>query len=53
MLNGESFIPTKWFLGRIIELHPGNDGIVRVVTVRMAAGDYKRPVVKVAPSSSH
>lgn len=38
--------PMHWRLGRISELHPGEDGVVRVVTVRTAAGFLKRPVVK-------
>lgn len=29
-------------LGRILETHPGEDGIIRVVTVRTAAGIFKR-----------
>lgn len=26
--------PSKWALGRILEVHPGNDGNVRVVTIK-------------------
>ena len=37
----------QWPLGRIIELHPGEDGVVRVVTVRTSKGTYKRPAVKI------
>ena len=48
MLREESFVPTKWPLGKIIDLHPGKDGVVRVVTLRTATGTYKRPIVKVA-----
>jgi len=32
----ENMPPTKWKLGHIIAIHPGNDGRVRVVTVRSA-----------------
>jgi len=38
--------PTEWRLGRVIEVHPGSDNIVRVVSVRTQDGVYKRPVVK-------
>lgn len=38
--------PLKWALGRIVSLHPGTDGITRVVTVRTAGGVLKRPVAK-------
>lgn len=38
--------PTEWHLGRVVEVHPGPDDIVRVVSVRTHDGTYKRPVVK-------
>ena len=38
--------PLQWRLGRIIELHPGTDGITRVVTLRTTDGVLKRPVTK-------
>lgn len=48
LLKESNTIPTKWPLGRVIETHPGQDKIVRVVTVRTSQGTYKRPVSKVA-----
>lgn len=39
--------PTKWNLARVINTHPGRDGVVRVVTVRIANGaKLDRPIVK-------
>ncbi|KAF0709911.1 Uncharacterized protein FWK35_00027890 [Aphis craccivora] len=38
--------PTEWRLGRITEVHPGSDNVVRVVSVRTQDSVYKRPVVK-------
>lgn len=38
--------PCKWELGRITKCHPGQDNVVRVVTVKTAVAEYKRPVVK-------
>lgn len=38
--------PSHWMLCRIILLHPGTDGEVRVVTVKTAQTTLKRPVVK-------
>lgn len=38
--------PSEWPLGIITQVHPGHDGIVRVVTLRTAYGTYKRPVNK-------
>ena len=37
----------SWLLGRIEQVHPGQDGIVRVVNVRTKTGVYVRPVVKI------
>lgn len=41
--------PLKWQLGRIIDVKPGTDGVVRVVSVKTKDGIYLRPVVKVCP----
>ncbi len=30
-----------WPLGQIIQVHPGSDGLIRVVTVKMRAGAYE------------
>jgi len=38
--------PCQWELGRITECHPGDDGVTRVVTIRTARSQYKRPIVK-------
>lgn len=38
--------PTEWNMGRIVQVHPGFDGVVRVVTVKTQDGFFKRPVVK-------
>lgn len=38
--------PLQWPMGYVQELHPGKDGIVRVVSVRFKNGVYKRPVTK-------
>lgn len=46
LIVNEQCSPLKWNLGRIIKLHPGSDGVCRVVTIRTATGEYKRPVVK-------
>ncbi|XP_058837430.1 uncharacterized protein LOC131693535 [Topomyia yanbarensis] len=39
--------PMKWKMGRICEVHPGADGVVRVVTLRTATGLLSRPVEKI------
>ncbi|XP_052565872.1 uncharacterized protein LOC128093372 [Culex pipiens pallens] len=39
--------PTRWKLARISEVHPGADGVVRVVTLKTATKLIKRPVEKI------
>lgn len=46
LIVDELLPPAKWSLGRVIEVHPGTDGLVRVVTVRHQNGIFKRPVSK-------
>ncbi|XP_076283502.1 uncharacterized protein LOC143210496 [Lasioglossum baleicum] len=41
--------PLQWPLGRITAVHPGQDGVIRVVTVKTIHGEYKRCVKRVAP----
>ncbi|KAG6454118.1 hypothetical protein O3G_MSEX008494 [Manduca sexta] len=38
----------RWALGRIIELHPGKDGYVRVVSIKTKNGIVKRPITKIS-----
>ncbi|XP_076182738.1 uncharacterized protein LOC143154660 [Ptiloglossa arizonensis] len=41
--------PLIWPLGRFIAIHPGEDGVARVVTARTAYGEYKRCAKRIAP----
>lgn len=34
----------KWSLGRVIQVYPGEDGLVRNVQVKTATGTYVRPI---------
>lgn len=47
IIRHENLPATHWRLGRIIALHPGDDGLVRVVTIKHAKGECTRPVQKV------
>lgn len=38
----------KWSMGRVAETHPGNDGLVRVVTLKTKNGYIKRPITKLS-----
>ena len=46
-VRDEHLAPTKWPLARVVGVYPGQDGQVRVVTVRTSRGTYKRPVTKI------
>jgi len=47
LLRSEMSPPTRWPLARITQLHPGDDGVTRVVTVRTASSELVRPLVKI------
>lgn len=38
--------PNKWNMGRVSEIHPGRDELVRVVTLKTKDGTLKRPINK-------
>ncbi|KAK2577870.1 hypothetical protein KPH14_008171 [Odynerus spinipes] len=49
LLTDERTPPTRWPLARVVALHPGKDGLTRVVTVKTATTSLVRPVTKLAP----
>ncbi|KAI4472723.1 hypothetical protein M0802_016545 [Mischocyttarus mexicanus] len=51
LISDERFPPSKWPLARVIELHPGKDGLCRIVTVKTATSTITRPIVKLVPLS--
>ena len=50
IVREDNLPPLKWKLGRVVELHPGTDGLVRVATVRTSGGKLKRSIVKLCKS---
>lgn len=56
VLKDENSPPLRWQMARITELHPGADGIIRVVTLQTPNGKLQRPVAKLCllpvPTSS-
>ncbi|XP_070171477.1 uncharacterized protein [Polyergus mexicanus] len=46
LLRNTNLPPCKWELGRITQLHPGSDSLTRVVTVKTATSEFRRPIVK-------
>lgn len=49
LIKNEQKPPLEWALGRVIKLHAGDDGVVRVVTLKVQHGTLQRPVVKLCP----
>jgi hypothetical protein len=52
-IKDDNLPPTKWKLGRIININPGNDDCVRNVTVKTAEGELKRTIAKLCPILRH
>ncbi|XP_024869007.1 uncharacterized protein LOC112452824, partial [Temnothorax curvispinosus] len=48
LLTDERFPPCKWPLTRVPALHPGKDGLTRVVTLKTATTTLNRPSAKLA-----
>ncbi|XP_043064077.1 uncharacterized protein LOC122320066 [Drosophila ficusphila] len=48
LVKDDRFPPSQWLLGRIVELHPGQDGLVRVVTLKTQQGQLKRSILGTA-----
>lgn len=49
IINEDNVPPASWPLGKIVKLHPGKDGVVRVVTLRTAAAkEVVRAVARIA-----
>jgi len=49
LIVDERYPPAKWPLGRVIKIHPGKDGLVRVATVKTLTSTLTRPIVKLCP----
>ncbi|KYN27942.1 hypothetical protein ALC57_02653 [Trachymyrmex cornetzi] len=42
LIKEDNTPPLHWPLGRILEVHPGDDGIVRAATIKTTKGTFKR-----------
>ncbi|GJQ73837.1 hypothetical protein Trydic_g18774 [Trypoxylus dichotomus] len=49
VIKDDHLPPSRWKLGRITEVQPGKDNVVRVVTIRTSSGQMKRSVTRVCP----
>ncbi|KAH0811897.1 hypothetical protein GEV33_010894 [Tenebrio molitor] len=48
LINEDNLPPQQWLLGRIIQLHPGKDGITRVVSIKTTSGILKRAMNRIS-----
>ncbi|XP_055589512.1 uncharacterized protein LOC129741755 [Uranotaenia lowii] len=46
IIKEENLPPLKWQLARVVAVHPGDDGLVRVATVETANGRFTRSIHK-------
>ena len=46
LVRNENLPSCKWLLGRVLDTHPGQDNIVRVVTLKTCKGILKRSINK-------
>ena len=49
LVKDELLPPTKWPLARILEIHPGKDGLVRVVKIRTSTKTSTRSIGTLCP----
>ncbi|XP_018361026.1 PREDICTED: uncharacterized protein LOC108759864 [Trachymyrmex cornetzi] len=42
LIKEDNTLPLHWPLGRVLEVHPGDDGIVRTATIKTSKGIFKR-----------
>ena len=49
ILKDCNFPPMQWALGRVIKIHPGEDGIIRTVTIKTVNSELKRNVKRLSP----
>lgn len=46
LVKEDNLPPAKWLYGKVVELHPGKDNLVRVVTLQCKDSRVKRPTSK-------
>lgn len=49
LLIEDNIPPQRWVIGRIVQVFPGDDSVVRVVLVKTKAGLFKRSIKRVCP----
>ena len=47
LLKEEGVVRGQWPMGRVLEVYPSEDGLVRSISVKTGKSTYKRPIHKV------
>lgn len=48
LVKQQNLAPLQWVLGRVLEVHPGSDQVVRTATIKTPKGEFVRPLSKIA-----
>ncbi|XP_070855415.1 uncharacterized protein [Drosophila suzukii] len=48
LVKDSNLPPAAWILARVVEAHPGPDGLVRAVKIKTSTGEMTRPITKLA-----
>ncbi|CAI6345625.1 unnamed protein product [Macrosiphum euphorbiae] len=49
LIKEENLPPLQWAIGRVIEVYPGRDGVIRVALIRTNKGEVKRAARSLCP----
>lgn len=49
LIREENYPPAQWQTGVVEKIHPGQDGLTRVVTLKVGDSMIKRPITKICP----
>lgn len=47
LIREENLPPAQWQTGKIVDTHPGDDNLIRVVSVKVGDSTFKRPITKI------
>lgn len=48
VMSDNNAVRGKWTLGRVIDVFPGKDSLIRNVLIKTASGNFRRPIQKIA-----
>lgn len=49
LIRDENLPPTQWQMARVLDTYPGQDELIRVVKLKTATNEFKRPITKICP----